>query len=463
MSKYSYHNQQLHDVLQAYTSKALSMLNSDIDATEYELEEPKWEFHNSDQFKKVQKARVELGMAITLNHKLLCGLPEFLDVNEVLKNCPVVGPQIDTLVGTSSDLMRLEAYQVANAIAYTIVHQKGVFEFDTEIFESEYKRLEEFFWSEDIDYESLNVLYGFTAPHHVELDENLTIVRLTDSKICELLNMNITMGHKMSHFVFSVARFAIRYRWKLPKVVGVAKDEDMRTRAQEIYNTKEQLEENLIEVLHLFKSGSVFSVASIQSRNSFFSSGHTFRTNKEPQPCFHNKYELSNEELPELRELWLQSNNCDQAKKRHFLAVAMRRFSQARDRTDAEDTMIDLLISAEALFLSGIDKDRGELAFRLSLRAAFFIEEEPSKRISAFKFIKRMYGVRSEIVHGTDSPPKLPDKEDGTKYTLAECCSKMEEYLRCALRKFIAIAQDSNATQFLVDWDSLIFRLEEED
>lgn len=461
MSTTSYRNQELHDALQAYTSRALETLNAEVDVgTGFGMEELRWVAHEDKMFKQVQDTRVLWGLAITLNHKLLHGLPEYQELQEVLQGDPVVARQMDTLVGTSLEMMRLDANQISNAIAFRIVHQRRAFEFDTGMFESEYIRLEEFFWSEYIEYESLNVLYGFTAPKHVELDDNLAIVPLSDAQICDLLDMDIAMGYKISVFVTSVARFAIRARWKLPKVVGEARDEEMRKRAHEIIRRNEQREEHLIEILRLFKTGPVYSVAAIRSRNSFFSSGNTFSTNKEPQPSFHNKYELSNEDLPQLRELWRQSNKDDREKKRRFLAVALRRFSQARDRTDSEDTVIDLLICAEALFLTGIGKARGELSYRLSQRAAFFVEQEPAKRIRAFKFMKRMYGVRSEIVHGTDAPPKLPAKEDGTKYTLEECCAETEEYLRRALKKAIAIVQDPTAPKFLIDWESLIFQLE---
>ncbi len=463
MTNTSYRNQELHDALRAYTSRALEKLNAyGKAATEYRMEEPRWVARKDNMFEQVQNAPVRWGFAIAFSEAVLQGLPEYQEVHEVLQRDPVVAPQMDTLVGTSLEMMRLDAYQIVNAIAFEIVRQGHALEYNTDIFESEYTRLEEFLWSDDIEHEWLNVLYGFTTLNDVELDDTLTIVRLSDAQICDLLNMGIPMGHRMSHVATSVARFAIRAREKLPKVVGEARDEDNRRNAAEVIERNERREEHVIRILRLFKTGPVYSVASIRTRNSLFPSGYSFSKNKEPRLSCYNKYELSKEDMPQLRQLWNQSNNLDKQKKRHFLTVALRRFSQARDRTDAEDAMIDLLICAEALFLTGIGKDRGELGYRLSQRAAFFVEDEPPKRIRAFKFIKRMYGVRSEIVHGTDTPPKLPVKKDGTRYTLEECCAKTEEYLRRALKKAIGIAQDPAAPKFLIDWESLIFRLEGE-
>jgi hypothetical protein len=58
------------------------------------------------------------------------------------------------------------------------------------------------------------------------------------------------------------------------------------------------------------------------------------------------------------------------------LANAVRRFSYACERDRPDDRLVDLMIAAESLFLGGESGpgNRGELSYRLSLRAAFFID-----------------------------------------------------------------------------------------
>lgn len=53
--------------------------------------------------------------------------------------------------------------------------------------------------------------------------------------------------------------------------------------------------------------------------------------------------------------------------KRKFLDVAIRRFGYAHERPRLEDKIIDLIIGAEALFLSDYSKDSyfGEIRYRL--------------------------------------------------------------------------------------------------
>lgn len=459
-----YRNQELHDSLSAYTSRALEMLSAEVDPSRKpQLEETCWVPHEEHVFKRVQETRAQWSFTIASNYAALKKLPEYQDAHRALYAEPAVASQLDTLVGTCREMMRVEAEQIINAILFKIADQSGALAFDTEIFDAEYSRLEEFFWSDRIQYERFNVLYGFKAPNDVALGEDLAIVRLSDPEVCKMLDLGLPMGHGMGSFTISVARFAIRTRLTLPKLVGEARDNDDQLRANEVIHRIDQREAYLIKILRLFKTGPVYSTATLQFRDSFVSSGVIFGTNRQPRISDHNKYELSKQELPQLRKLWHQSNNPESTKKRHFLSVALRRFSQAKDRVDPEDTVIDLFICAEALFLSEMNTDRGEMRYRLSHRAALFVEAHATTRTTAFRFMKKMYDVRSQIVHGTTKRLDLPTKEDGAKYTLQECCARLEDYLRSALKKALELAQNPSAQKYLIDWDSLIFQPEDDD
>lgn len=67
------------------------------------------------------------------------------------------------------------------------------------------------------------------------------------------------------------------------------------------------------------------------------------------------------------------------------------------------------MIAAEALFLSdlGSSTDRGELKYRLALRAAHFIEAADLTRRQVFEHMKRAYDVRSAIAHGGRPVPEV--------------------------------------------------------
>jgi hypothetical protein len=136
------------------------------------------------------------------------------------------------------------------------------------------------------------------------------------------------------------------------------------------------------------------------------------------------------------------------------LGNALRRFSYAGERTRrADDRLVDLMIVAEALFLSesGDPESRGELQYRLALRAAFFLTKiAGSQRRYIFELVKRAYKARSSLVHGdTVDTVKLPN---GKEIRLEEFADAMEDLMRSAVKKRVAIATEGRK----MDWESLI-------
>jgi len=102
--------------------------------------------------------------------------------------------------------------------------------------------------------------------------------------------------------------------------------------------------------------------------------------------------------------------------------VAQRRLSLGIGRRNLEDRLIDYMIGLEALYLPDGNL---ELSFRLSLRIAFLLRTDPSERKETYYFVKKMYGTRSDIVHGKKR--KLTKDEVG----------KLEELLRNSLKLWL--------------------------
>lgn len=81
------------------------------------------------------------------------------------------------------------------------------------------------------------------------------------------------------------------------------------------------------------------------------------------------------------------------------LRVPMDRLNGAMRRTTAVDSFIDLGIALESLYLSDMDDDRGELTFRLRVRAARFLRTTTEDRAAVFDLVRDIYGARSTAVH----------------------------------------------------------------
>jgi hypothetical protein len=139
------------------------------------------------------------------------------------------------------------------------------------------------------------------------------------------------------------------------------------------------------------------------------------------------------------------------------LANAVRRFRYASEHDRPDDRLVDLMIAAESLFLGGEDDpaNRGELRYRLALRAAFFIDSREYSRREVFNHMRRAYDNCNAIVLGRGEPRpqglKAPNNDPISLYEFSELTAGL---LRIALRKGINVASGTNGP--LLDWNALI-------
>ena len=84
-------------------------------------------------------------------------------------------------------------------------------------------------------------------------------------------------------------------------------------------------------------------------------------------------------------------------------------------------------VALEALF--GVS-DRGELSFRLSSHIALYLSGDPVERRSIAARAKKLYGTRSDVVHGARSTALSSEK-------VAAHCDETEQLIRRALTKIL--------------------------
>jgi len=123
-------------------------------------------------------------------------------------------------------------------------------------------------------------------------------------------------------------------------------------------------------------------------------------------------------------------------KENKFLDIAIRRFSSALARTDPIDQVIDLTISLEALYAPG---NKGEITTKLSTRLATLTAKNEEEREDYWLFTKKMYGLRSGIVHGEG----MRNTEiNGKKYTIDESIEKIVKLVRMSIYLFLRLASN---------------------
>lgn len=252
----------------------------------------------------------------------------------------------------------------------------------------------------------------------------------------------------------------MRTKCRLPKVVG--DDHQPNRQAREADLATERAAHDRIDLvvnaLRLAGIENAYSSAIIHRPSKWaFDQDRFFRGRFQPDLFYVSN--LEEQWLDGFEQFWqLFQSAAD--KKRSFLDVAIRRFGYAHERQRAEDRIIDLMISAEALFFSDYNKDNyiGEIRYRLSMRAALFLASEPNSQRTVFRWMRDAYDLRSKLAHGGDvSSAKLPKRSDGTVVDVEEFVGAIQTYIRLALVKAIHLVNDPSAPKDLVDWDELIF------
>lgn len=81
--------------------------------------------------------------------------------------------------------------------------------------------------------------------------------------------------------------------------------------------------------------------------------------------------------------------------------VALHRFSLAASHRSPTESLIDFVISMEALLLG---RSRGEHRYRFGLYGAHFIGSSEPERASVFGALREVYDTRSTLVHGAAQP-----------------------------------------------------------
>jgi hypothetical protein len=127
------------------------------------------------------------------------------------------------------------------------------------------------------------------------------------------------------------------------------------------------------------------------------------------------------------------------------LEIAIKRFNYAHEHKDREDSLVDIMIGFEALFI----KEQDELSFRLALRASTFLEafssHHKNERKTIFDNIKKAYRLRSGVVHGS----KVPESKIWE-------CKIVKTYLSDSIKLSAKLSQKHNHREILSRIDECI-------
>ncbi|OPY86690.1 MAG: hypothetical protein A4E71_01383 [Smithella sp. PtaU1.Bin162] len=448
-------NIKLYNALAVLTKKSLEIISKSIDKNFVVVNESTWVKQDNETYVRQGMQRPLWGIVLHKAKDEITKTEEFVEFSKITNSDQIISPQLNTLVGTCMGRSRFELFSIVFNSLSPFLTDTEIVNFDDQIFKTEYSKIEKALYSDKIELERLTPLCGFLtdSPNFV-LDDKLSIVKLSDPEVLQMLRLGIKIGDTFGQedFIHHIHQFAIKLTYDLPKIAG---DGDIQGNIDaHIPYVNGTLEQKLLSALRLFKEGKIYALGTVVRSNSIFNVGVSYNLGTTSRAFIENKFQLSETERDKFIKFWevYQGTNIPE---NNFLSVAIRRFSQANERVSTEDKIIDLFISAEALFLSSGGSFQGELKYRLSHRAAMFLDDEKDKQREVFKFMQKAYDVRSAIVHGTAL--NLPKKDDGMPYLLEEFCKRLESDLRVAINKTIKQASTAKNPNKVLEWDSIIF------
>lgn len=448
-------NLKLYKSLSALTQKSLEIVTKFARKDLIARPEGTWIKHGTDSYIRREINRPIWMILLHSVKDKIENTKEFNIFSEVTMSDKIISSQLYTLVGTGFGRSRLELFDIAIKLIYIFLTDEAINEFDDSIFKSEYLKIETSLYSSEIEIETITPLGGFyTDTNKILLDESLSIVKLSEPEIIDFLGLGIKIGDNIGpgDFILLKYQFAIKRTFSLPKLIG---DKDLLEGIEALKSHRDRnQEQKVLDALRLFKNGKVYSLGTVTRSTSVFSSGISYNPGLHAKSFIQNKFQLVKDEIDDFLEFWESFRGLDISKYK-FISVAIRRYSQSNERENIEDKIIDYLISAEALFLSSTSNFQGELKYRLSHRAAMFIENEAENQREVFQFMQKAYDVRSDIVHGRKL--KLPKKGDGTLYSLDEFSDVIETHLRLFLKRVIALAVAGKIPDKFIEWESIIF------
>lgn len=275
--------------------------------------------------------------------------------------------------------------------------------FDARSFQDQWSKIDSLLQATSIEIVTIAPIPGLFGNFPIQLAPGLELDSFTSDEVTRCVNMSLLHSFVQGQELIRAEQaVGVRYKLSDPKVAGDSQAEVPRG----WFGHRATFEsflivDDVLAMLRLFQSGTAECTGSLSFFDRWLLQGSTHTHHRKSRPHLFASYRIASDATDTLKQLW-QLLTSGVLENHSFIEVALRRFSMAWERSLIEDRMIDLMIAAEALFLSGPGsrKDRGEMRFRLALRAACFVETAGMSRRETFGLMRDAYDVRSSVVHG---------------------------------------------------------------
>lgn len=456
----------LRSALRAYTKAAIELAAAAIPESPGAVSAGfrEWERADANMFILRDRTDPYWIYAIHRLEEQLQALPEYEPARKALQEDADAAELIGAMVGHPAvGGHRVEEAHLVNRLFYEVARINERLSFTDEAFEDAFATFAADLAASTCTYVVVAPLIGMSlnsAP--TQLAPGVVLDRLKDDEVVRCLRagqIRTPLGPTDTEFVGDVA--GIRVEHQLPRCVGHDWDEALFAEARRIQTASVERVQRVVEALRLFDEGRVYSPGYVSFTNDWPLRGGTAFAPLAPLLThFSDTYTLDSHRATEFATFYDQY---ERARANRILASATHRFALAGERQRADDRIVDLMISAEALFLTdvGQPQERGELRYRLAVRAAFYIESDELPRSALYRHMRRGYDARSAIVHGGELGDDLLKSPRGDALSVQEFAESIEALMRAALNRAISAHQEG--TSGIAAWDDLIFGETEQD
>ena len=380
-------------------------------------------------------------------------MPSWRAVEQALIDDERLRAQLDQQVGTAQGGAHFDAEMVARQVL-PLPDEVGDL---GAVFARRYGELDRFLAAQEIEHVVVWPLPGLTSSEFpITLEEDVDLDIMSDGELTAVLDTEVLRLIFPGLQVLSPAenqQACLRYRYRWPKVIG-----DFEQAAQQAQTLEERLNgtrDALEQVLALLFANpvAISGRASFQGEWTPHSGGVTVQPVPLTQAQRFRRMHFDDKAAAEMVKTWRQLRQPRLLQRYKAIALALRRLSYQAHRERIEDELVDILIAAEALYLSDVGFE--ELGFRMALRAAALCDSQTLDMTprNVFDLMKSAYGVRSKIVHG-DVPKPKDLKLKGVQVPLAEFVQGIEEVVRQGLREALNRAA-SRRFKWPPDWDGM--------
>ncbi|WP_146073555.1 HEPN domain-containing protein [Amycolatopsis sp. CA-126428] len=384
-------------------------------------------------------------------------LPGWQSVVDAAQGDERISRQLDTLVGTVQSATRVEAIHTGLVVLPSPDELSRV----DDAFDERYVKLEGYLKADELESATVWPVPGLTGePLPVSLEPDIELGMMSNAELSLALEFAIVRPNFPTQAIFFARpedRSCIRYRYRLPKIVGMPDAVDTEA-SQALEETADRISSDFEEALATVLPRPTLTVGRFTYSSSWRPHGYGVTFRSESRNSYFTRHELDQGQVGEFLDVWRVLRQPDFQRKNRGLALALRRLSYQAQRERPEDELLDIMIAAEALYLSeaGNESDRGELKYRLALRAAFWADaaETDIGRRDIFKLMRTAYDVRSAVAHGGTPKPK-DIKVRGEQVALKELVNEARHVVAAGCRKAVAAVASSGGS-WPPAWEDLI-------